>query len=138
MVTAYGIRTPPPLPADVDGSAIIRSQATLRRRLFDRDNGVCVVCDVFDDKWAADHILPLWLVDRKAPDAWKYWTIDNAQTLCESCHQSKTTQEHRARAKIDRLTGKTKNTRRGRAIPSRPFQRVHRPLRRKRDEEPTR
>lgn len=48
--------------------------------------------------WTADHIAPLHRVDRTAPDALRYWSLDNLQTLCLRCDEIKTTAENRLRA----------------------------------------
>ena len=49
--------------------------------------------------WTADHIEPLHRVDRSAPDALRYWSLANLQTLCLRCDELKTTAEARVRAK---------------------------------------
>jgi hypothetical protein len=48
--------------------------------------------------WTADHIEPLHRVDRQAPDALRYWSLANLQTLCLRCDELKTTAEARQRA----------------------------------------
>lgn len=53
--------------------------------------------------WHVDHILALHLVDRSAAEAWRQWWLDNLQTLCQSCHEMKSAEETKARAKADRL-----------------------------------
>lgn len=53
--------------------------------------------------WDADHVVPLWAVNRDEPDAFKYWTLDNLQTLCDPCHKKKTKKEAADRAKMKRL-----------------------------------
>ena len=63
--------------------------------------------------------MPLHLVDRSQPDAWKYWTLDNLVTRCPGCHQEKTNKEAGSRAKIKRLNGTVKKKRRGPKIPQR-------------------
>jgi hypothetical protein len=57
------------------------------------------------DAWYADHIEPLWRVDRAQPGAFRFWTIANLQTLCTGCHAEKTRREagERARARARRL-----------------------------------
>lgn len=54
--------------------------------------------DDLDSPWFADHVTPLWKVDRAAPGAFRYWTLDNLQTLCGDCHTLKTAREARERA----------------------------------------
>lgn len=51
-----------------------------------------------DPGWEADHIVPLWSVDRDAPDAFRFWTLANLQTLCLPCHKAKTAREAAQRA----------------------------------------
>jgi 5-methylcytosine-specific restriction endonuclease McrA len=50
--------------------------------------------------WHADHNVPLWSVDRSAPDAIKYWELGNLVTRCEGCHKVKTASEAAERAAI--------------------------------------
>ena len=81
----------------------------VRDGVFLRDKGVCVVCGrghVLFGSWEADHIYPLWLVDRSQPGAWRYWTLDNLQTLCKEHHDAKSKREARDRAHIRRLRAK--------------------------------
>ena len=66
---------------------------------------------MFDhEPWHADHVIPLWLVDRTLPWAKliRYWLEDNLQVLCEKCHKVKTAEEAGQRAKIKR--NQTKHT----------------------------
>lgn len=55
-----------------------------------------------DPGWNADHIIPLWSVDRAAPDAFRFWRIENIATLCEPCHKAKTKAEAAQRAALKR------------------------------------
>ncbi|HYD97964.1 MAG TPA: hypothetical protein VEH84_01150 [Alphaproteobacteria bacterium] len=48
--------------------------------------------------WHADHVVPLFSVDPAAPDALRYWTLENLQTLCETCHKAKCAAEAAGRA----------------------------------------
>lgn len=48
--------------------------------------------------WEADHVVPLWSIDRSAPDIVRFWTVDNLQTLCVPCHAAKTAREARERS----------------------------------------
>jgi len=92
--------------ANFQGDAI----SHLRRR----DHGVCANCGStpadriqnrngrYDTGWCADHVVPLWSVDRNAENAFRYWTLENLQTLCESCHKAKTAREAAERAAIRR------------------------------------
>ncbi len=59
-------------------------------------------------EWHVDHAMPLHLVDRSKPDAWKYWTLENLRTRCPECHKAKTAQEAKDRGKVRRLNGQTK------------------------------
>lgn len=65
---------------------------------FERDAGVCAKCGWGSspqhiNEWYADHITPLWRVDREHPKAFWFWTIGNLQTLCRACHKKKTAEE---------------------------------------------
>ena len=101
----------------------------MRWAVFHRDKGVCAVCGGGDDPdnhflgtrnmvevgsgamrgrgnewdtgWEADHIYPLWLVDRSSFKAWRYWTLENLQTLCSVHHKEKSRREARIRAYIN-------------------------------------
>ena len=84
----------PPLGAQTD--------ATLRRKVFERDGGRCADCDNVSHPWEVDHIFPLWLVDpRERPR--RYWSLGNLQTLCVPCHINKTAREAKDRAKVKRI-----------------------------------
>lgn len=102
-----------------------KSPQVQRQKVFERDRGICADCGVdanapkivikereladrtlirFDCiGWQADHRFPLWLVDRDAPDALRFWGMENLQTLCTKCHTAKTSREAGDRAKIVRL-----------------------------------
>lgn len=54
----------------------------IRQNLFIRDQGYCNNCGVYDDKWQADHITPVF----KGGGA---CSLDNLQTLCQHCHNEK-------------------------------------------------
>ena len=58
--------------------------------------------------WHVDHAMPLHLVDREKPEAWREWTLPNLRTRCPSCHAEKTAEEARMRGKVRRLNGTTK------------------------------
>ena len=66
-------------------------------------------------EWHVDHAMPLHLIDRDKPDAWREWTLPNLRTRCPSCHAEKTAAEAKARGKVRRLNGTTKKK------PSRPI-----------------
>lgn len=55
--------------------------------------------------WQADHIVPLWSVDRDAPDALRFWGPENLQLLCGDCHKAKSAREAKARAGRSRAAG---------------------------------
>lgn len=55
----------------------------IRQELFKIDKGVCRQCSKYSDKWDADHILPV-------AQGGGGCTLDNYQTLCETCHKEKT------------------------------------------------
>lgn len=52
------------------------------------------------DEFEADHIVPLWRVDRSRPwgEIRHFWSLDNLQTLCRPCHREKTAREAAERA----------------------------------------
>lgn len=96
-------RTCPPAHPDY---VTLRTSAAQRKALWARDAGRCARCGGAGGVWHAEHIFPLWLVDRAAwPACLHYWTIGNLQTLCTKpeCHPKKTATEAAARAKIKRL-----------------------------------
>lgn len=94
-----------------------------RRHVSRRDGEVCKACGEPEClPLELDHVIPLWSVDRTAPDAWKNWTFANLQLLGVSCHKKKTAREAKARAKTKRLNGTTKGPRYKHKIPSRGFQ----------------
>ena len=85
--------------------------------LWKRQDKRCAKCArtikyVQDRIIEADHMCPLWCGGDNADDNW--------QLLCRPCHAAKTNRESKARGKTNRLAGGPKK-RRGRAIPSRPF-----------------
>jgi len=68
--------------------------STIRTALYKIDNGFCRSCGVYDEKWQADHIVPVHLGGGGCE-------IDNFQTLCNSCHLEKSIAETKNRtAKI--------------------------------------
>jgi 5-methylcytosine-specific restriction endonuclease McrA len=71
------------------------------RRIPDVDGPVTWVRDE-DAGWHADHVLPLWKVDRTVPEAFWFWTMANLQTLCLKCHAAKTKREAGERAALKR------------------------------------
>jgi len=80
-------------------------------------------------QWEVDHAMPLHLVDRTDPEAWKQWTLENLRTRCMACHEEKTTKEAKVRAKIRRIRGENKPKLK-RKIQSRGFDKAKRPMRR--------
>ena len=71
------------------------------------DTSYAPVSEVFyHQDWQCDHIVPLHLVRRHLPEAFKYWTLDNAQLLCTPCHKAKSGGENKRRSKADRLADK--------------------------------
>lgn len=86
----------------------MRRNTLLRKRVFERDGGVCACCGRFDPKWEHDHVTALWEGGKD--------TLENSQTLCRHCHLSKTTRDVPVRAKTDRLRARHDLTRRRRRI----------------------
>lgn len=80
----------------------------VRKACWERDRGVCArcgyaseyesnLCRATYEMWFADHVTPIWSVDKTLADAARYWTIENLQTLCWRCHKKKTASETSAR-----------------------------------------
>lgn len=86
---------------------IVRNKL-LRKRVFDRDQGVCIDCQRFDPRWEHDHEIPLW---QGGAD-----TLENSVTRCRRCHMRKTVGETPLRAKADRLHERSELTRKRREI----------------------
>ncbi len=80
----------------------------LRRKVFERDHGICAQCGLYDPKWEADHILELWEGGKDV--------LENMQTLCRRHHKSKTSDATPVRAKTDRLRARAALTRKRREI----------------------
>jgi len=95
-------RRPPPAPVPIP------SPAKARAMVEARDGRQCARCPQQGTPWHVDHIFPLWLVDPIDPERWRYWLLDNLQTLCASCHQAKTNSEAASRAKIRRIVSKVR------------------------------
>jgi len=55
----------------------------IRESVYERDNGFCKHCGVYDEKWQADHILPVHIGGGAC-------SLSNYQTLCYDCHLEKT------------------------------------------------
>lgn len=81
---------------------------TLRKRVLERDQGICAKCGRYDPKWQHDHVLALW---NGGDD-----TLENAQTLCRRCHMAKTVGDAPVKAKTDRLRARHELTRRRRQV----------------------
>lgn len=108
-----------------------------RRDVFARDGGVCAECggDSAPCKiWHHDHERPLWQAAFATDPAW-FWSLENSQTLCTLHHDRKTRREATMRAKEKRLRAKAAGlvTRRKAKIRSRPFPKIHHPLRKRID-----
>ena len=70
----------------------------MRRKVHERDRGVCACCNGDFDSgawrhggWEADHIVALSV----APRDIQYWQIDNVQTLCKKCHGTKSGEDRK-------------------------------------------
>lgn len=81
-------------------------------------SNMVAIWDIDLGEWHVDHAMPLHLVDRSQPDAWKYWTLENLRTRCPECHKAKTAQEAKDRGKVRRLRGDNK-AKRKQKIPQR-------------------
>lgn len=88
--------------------SLSRRNTLLRKRVFERDQGICRVCERYDPKWQHDHIIPLWQGGKD--------TLENSQTLCRRHHLEKSIGETPVRAKSDRLRLRHELTKRRRAI----------------------
>lgn len=86
---------------------MIRSRY-LRKKVMERDQGICCLCGKYDPKWEADHTVALWSGGKDA--------LDNMRTLCRRCHGEKTVSETPVRAKTDRLRARHDLTQRRRQI----------------------
>lgn len=53
----------------------------IKRAIFERDRGVCAMCGEQSHSWEADHILE-WAEGGRT-------NLQNLQTLCRTCHKSK-------------------------------------------------
>jgi 5-methylcytosine-specific restriction endonuclease McrA len=80
----------------------------LRKRVEERDQGICARCGVYDAKWQHDHIQELW---EGGAD-----TLENSQTLCRRHHLEKSVGSTPIRAKTDRLKARADLTKARRAI----------------------
>ena len=88
---------------------IIYHSREQRAQLRKRDGGKCNHCGVVGKRWDVDHIRPL--VEQKFVKAedldWSYYSLDNLQTLCKSCHRIKTNSEVHLKGKKKPLKYKT-------------------------------
>lgn len=86
----------------------MKRNSLLRKKVLERDQGICAVCKRFDPKWEADHIVAGWTGGKDE--------LNNLQTLCRHHHLSKTISETPIRAKTDRLRERAELTRKRREI----------------------
>jgi 5-methylcytosine-specific restriction endonuclease McrA len=91
-----------------------------RKRILERDGHACTACTDKEGPFEIDHHLPIWLGGDD--------TDDNLRTLCRNCHKVETKVSCKARAKCKRLNGQTRQNRRKRKIPGRPFPEFKRKL----------
>jgi hypothetical protein len=92
-----------------------------------RDGEHCWDCGAEGDL-QVEHDMPLWLIAHLPPEQRRsYFGPTNLRLRCSRCHQRKTNGEASTRAKGNRLKAGPKSGRR--KIPSRGFQKGHRPLR---------
>lgn len=59
------------------------NNSIIRKELFNRDQGFCHNCGVYDENWQADHIKPV-------ANGGGGCDLNNYQTLCMYCHKEKT------------------------------------------------
>ena len=78
--------------------AAVTRNAGLRRKVFDRDQGVCAECGRFSARWEHDHVIPLHMGGAD--------TLENSRTVCKSCHKRKSNGELTTKAKADRLAAR--------------------------------
>lgn len=81
----------------VERPAIVRN-AGLRRKVWERDQGVCAECGRYSAHWEHDHVIPLHLGGAD--------TLENSRTVCKSCHKRKSNGELTTKAKADRLAAR--------------------------------
>ncbi len=86
----------------------IRRNRFLRAKVFERDQGVCATCGLYDARWIHDHIVELW---EGGAD-----TLENSQTLCRRHSDEKTFGKFADRAKTDRLAIRHETMKTRRAI----------------------
>lgn len=72
--------------------------ASARRRVFERDNGVCADCGTYDEKWHADHVPEREVLIERGI---RIDDIAYIQTRCASCHGRRTGHVRAAREKAD-------------------------------------
>lgn len=94
-----------------------------KRQVLEDYGKVCAECGAsLSTKVEIDHRIQLWL---GGPEE-----RENLRPLCIPCHTAKTADDAKIRAKVKRIIAREDGTRRHRkAIPSRGFQKVKRPLR---------
>lgn len=133
---------------------IITQPDVARRCVEERDHGICADCGappqceprtvirgrgtqwqheevVSVVLWHVDHNIPLWKVAHMPPlQRIEYFKLWNLVTRCEKCHKAKSKREEAEQAHFDRLA-EPKDSKPGRKLLSRPFQKGHRPMRRK-------
>lgn len=67
--------------------AIIKGNSQIiRQELYKRDQGVCLKCGLINEKWEADHIIPV-------QHGGGACGLSNFQTLCQYCHKEKTAKQ---------------------------------------------
>lgn len=107
-------RKPPPSPCFAILLKTSRQQRAACVEAYGRTCGYCGHLFPLAEL-EAEHIFPLWLVDREKPDAWKFWTIDNLRWACKAqCHKQKSRGEAARRAKMKRLQAQAPVTKRKR------------------------
>ena len=101
------MQTLKPKKPEIKRPEIVRNPG-LRKKVWERDQGICVDCGRFSAKWQHDHVIPLHL---EGPD-----TLENSVTRCRACHRRKSNNELTVKAKADRLAARHELTIQRRAI----------------------
>ncbi len=61
-------------------SEILKKDIEFRKKIFERDKYICLMCGGKDKKLNCSHILPREMIETR-------WDMNNAITLCVRCHK---------------------------------------------------